>query len=251
MLPFSLLAGCSDDGTISTTPASVIAKGNWQVSAAASTPAPLSAFSGNFSTAPGKISATVHSQSASSCIAPETSFLLTGTEDETRSVALSGPVAGGTMKLTGTLAEDGKSMSDASYSITGGLCGSAAKVQATAQAFQSITGTYAGNFSDPSGQMVAISASLVQSADADENGNFTLTGSANLPNNPCFPTSVPLSATQVTGGTFTFTYSAQGNSVTAAGTFSQDASTLTVTNWSATGTCGTDHGTGLMTRQGS
>lgn len=248
-LPTLLFAGCSDDGSINTAPTTAMAKGNWQISSSAAEAAKLPAMSGEFTTQAGKISGILHTQSANACISPKTSFELAGTADDKNAVTLTGKVAGGTLTVTGTLSADGKSLSDATYSVAGGSCATTAKVQALAQAFQPIAGTYAGTFSDPDGQVVQISAALTQSPQSDVDGNFTLSGTATLPNNPCFPTNVPISDTQVTGGTFTFTYAADGNSVTATGTFSTDATTLNVTNWTSSGTCGADSGTGKLTQQ--
>ncbi len=245
----ALLVGCSDDGTVTTTPTAAMATGNWQISSAAGAAAQLSAISGEFSTQAGKTTGIVHAQAATSCISPKTSFELSGAADAKNDVTLTGSFAGGTLTVNGALAADGKSLTSASYSVSGGACALTAKVQATAQAFQPIAGTYSGTFSDPDGQVATISAALSQSPTSDADGNFTLSGTATLPNNPCFPTSVPISNTQVTGGTFTFTYATADNSVTATGTFSSDASTLAVTSWVASGTCGADHGTGAMAKQ--
>lgn len=246
-----ILAGCSGDGTTTGTPtATPMAKGNWQISSASAAAAPLPAVSGEFATTTqGAIVGTVHSQALTSCISPKTSFQLTGTAGAKNAVSLTGPLAGGTMTLTGTLSDDGKSLTDAAYSVSGGSCALTAKVQATALVFQPITGNYSGTFSDADGQAVTISAALTQSPSSDADGNFTLSGTATLPSNPCFPTSVPTSNTQVTGGTFTFTYATNDNSVTSTGTFSSDASTLTISQWVASGTCGSGKGTGSMAKQ--
>jgi hypothetical protein len=245
------LFGCSDDGTITVNPnATPMAQGNWQVSSSAGAAAKLPVFSGSFAATSGKVSATLHSQAASACVAPDAPFTLTGTESDKNVVTLSGPVAGGTLSLTGTLAEDGRSLGNATYSIKGGSCAFAEPAAATAQNFAPVTGVYAGNFAGKDGQLAQVSANFSQSSTPDANGDFTLAGTATVSNNPCFPTAVPVSATQVTGGMFTFTYSANGNSVTAQGTFAPDASTLAVTGWTSSGTCGADTGVAsTMTRQ--
>ncbi len=248
-LPVSLLFGCSDDGTITSSgSAPVMATGNWQISASAGSAALLPSISGDFRTANGHITATAHAQTASACVSPKASFALAGTVDSKNAVTLTGPVAGGTLTITGTLAADGRSLTEAAYNVVGGTCALSARVTAQAQAFTPINGVYSGTFADPDGQLLNVSATLSQSPSADTSGNFTLSGAATLPSNPCFPTSVPISDTQVTGGTFTFTYATADNSVTATGVFSADASTLTVTNWVSSGTCGADHGTGSLSK---
>lgn len=251
-LPLLFSAGCSDDGTVTTGSSTNLAKGNWQFSSGASAAAKLSSLSGELSTEGNTTSGTLHSQSANACIAPGTAFQVTGTITSENNLILSGPVAGGNITITGTLAPDGKSLSNASYNVTGGSCAFAQTAKATAQAFAAITGNYAGNFADTDGQVAQVTANFAQSTTPDANGNFTLAGTATVSNNPCFPSTVPVSNTQVTGGTFTFTYAANGNSVTAQGTFSSDASTLSVTRWISSGTCGADTGVAsTMTRQGS
>ncbi len=252
--PLLLAIGCSGDGTTTANPAATpMAKGNWQINAAAATSAAkLPVFSGEFTTQAGTITGILHAQAASACVSPTASFELTGSGGENNLVTLSGPVAGGTLTLTGTLAADGKSLTGASYNVVGGACALPAKVQATAQAFSPVTGNYTGNFADTDGQVAQVTANFSQSTTPDANGNFTLAGTATVSNNPCFPTAVPVSNTQVTGGTFTFTYAANGSSVTATGTFASDASTLTVTGWTSSGACGADTGvSSTMTRQGS
>lgn len=253
------LIGCSDAGQTSTLTGVTPAKANWQVApattttatgAAATTTTPLGTLSGAATTQAGNVSLTLHTQKATSCVAPSQSFTLAGQENADSTVSLTGAVAGGTMTLAGTVAPDGKSLTNASYTVAGGSCATA-KIAATAQAFTAVSGTYAGNFSDTDGNVATVSATLSQSPSSDVNGNYTLSGTATVSNNPCFPTTVPVSDTQVTGGTFTFTYTYKGASVTANGTFSQDATTLSVTSWSLTG-CGTDTGVAsTMTKQGS
>ena len=252
-LPLLLSTGCSDDGTITrTTDIAAFASGNWQISANTTAASGLPVLSGEFTLQAGKISGIVHSQSATACVSPGASLMLTGSAGADSAVTLTGPVAGGTLTLTGTLSGDGRSLADASYTVVGGSCAHAAKVQATAQQFLPITGNYTGPFADADGQLAQVTANFNQSSAPDANGNFTLAGSATVSNNPCFPTAVPVSSTQVTGGTFTFTYAANGNSVTANGTFSSDAKTLTVSDWTASGSCGADTGVGsTMVRQGS
>ncbi len=245
-----LLAGCSGGATLTgNSGATPLAKGNWQISSSAAAAAHLPVLSGEFNTQAGAITGTLHSQSANACIAPQTSFTVSGAADAKDAVTLTGPLAGGTLTLTGTLAADGRSLTDASYNVAGGACAFAQPASAIAQNFAPITGNYVGNFADADGQLAQVTANFSQSTTPDANGNFTLAGTATVPSNPCFPTSVPISNTQVTGGTFTFTYAANGSGVTANGTFAADASTLTVNSWTASGACGADTGTqSVMTK---
>ena len=241
--PIFFAFGCSDAGTVTQNLAQpALLTGNWQVSSSSNAASRLPSFSGEFTTQAGKTTAIVHSQAVTSCVAPAISFDLTGSSDQKGNITLTGPVANGTLTLTGVVAADGKSLTNASYNVVGGACAFSQSAQANAQDFQPITGNYTGNFADVDGQVAQVTANFSQSTTPDANGNFTLAGSATVSNNPCFPTTVPVSNTQVTGGTFTFTYSANGSSVTANGIFSSDASTLTVSSWTSSGACGADTG---------
>ena len=119
------------------------------------------------------------------------------------------------------------------------------------QNYSSVTGNYAGTFSDATGPVINVTATLSQSTTGDTNGNFTLSGSGSFGTNPCFVSPVPVVNSQVSGGSFILTYTdnTKGNSVTATGTFSPDGTTLTVTNWSLTGPCGADQGVGTLKKQ--
>lgn len=258
------IASVSASGT--TKPA--IASGNWQFSSSAAAAAPLPAFSGAISavsfggttSAAGRSAAAVstpaitgilHAQGTSSCISPASSFEVSGSADSQGNLSLSGPLAGGTLTITGALASDGKSLTKATYIVTGGTCAFLKAADAAAQAYTPISGNYDGTFTDTEGIVATISAALNQSSDANGDGNYALTGTASLPNNPCFSTStLTLSNTEVTGGNFTFTFAdpVTNATVTANGTFSSDASALTISTWTLTN-CSTDAGTGAMTRQ--
>lgn len=251
LLP-SVLTGCSanNSSASSAAPLPAVATGNWQISSSEAAAANLPAVSGSLTGTSAALTGTLHSQSAKACIAPSTPFAVTGAASAKGMVTLSGPLAGGTITVTGSLAPDGRSLTGATYNVAGGSCGFAKAADATARVYMPISGAYTGTFRDSDGQIATVQATLNQSPDANGDGNYTLSGSA-TPNNACFSATVPLSNTTVTGGNFTFTYTDPNttNSVTALGTFSTDASTLTVTNWTSSGPCGADSGTGIMTRQ--
>lgn len=252
LLP-ALLTGCAANSTATSGTAALhaLALGNWQISAAAAGAVPLPALSGELSGASNAVSGMLHSQSASACVAPASAFEVSGSADKTGLLTLTGPVAGGTLTLTGTLSADGKSLSNASYNVKGGSCAFAKPATATAQSFTPINGTYNGSFTDPDGAVATVSANLTQSPSTTTTGNYTLSGTATLPNNPCFSSSnLTVSNTQVTGGTFSFTFTDPTTtaSVTASGTFSPDATTLTVNPWTLSH-CSTDSGQGSMAKQ--
>jgi hypothetical protein len=247
------LSGCSS--VSSTAPAKnttvALASGNWQISSSASQASQLPSLSGSLATSGNTVTGILHSNS-SSCIASTQAIPVTGSVNSQNTVRLTGSnLNGGTLTVTGTLASDGKSLTNAAYTVSGGSCAFISPASANAQDFSSITGDYAGSFSDPDGRVISLTATLTQTPDSDPNGNFQLSGTGTFPSNPCFSSPVSISNSQVTGGNFTLTYADPntGNSVTLNGSFSQDGSTLTVTNWSLTGFCGPDSGTGLLTRQ--
>lgn len=250
LLPL-LLAGCAAGPTRgpSGSPLPDLVSGNWQISSATPAAVHLAAISGTLSGSSDAISGVLHTQSVSACIKPGSSFEVAGAADKSGNVTLSGPLAGGTLTVTGTLAADGKSLEDASYTVAGGTCALATSAKATAEAYSSLNGTYAGNFSDSAGQVATVQATFSQSS-PNANGDYTISGSATPVNNPCFTGTVPLTNTLVTGNTFTFTYTdpSTSNSVTATGTFSADATSLSVGSWTSAGSCGPDTGTGTMAK---
>jgi hypothetical protein len=248
------LAGCADDGVVYDTPQNPVS-GNWQVSASSGS-VPLPRISGSLTDPTTNLGSTpvkgiFHADATTGCATATDLIAVTGTTDDKGITTLTGPVAGGTLTVTGTLAADGRSLGQASVNVSGGQCAFATPAQASVENFSSVTGSYAGTFSDATGPVMTVTASLTQSPDGDSNGNFTLSGSGSFGTNPCFVSPVPVVNSQVTGGTFTLTYTdnTKGNSVTATGTFSADGTTLTVTNWSLTGPCGADTGVGTLTRQ--
>lgn len=248
------LTGCSGSFADIPNPQSAVSvKGNWQFASSSPAASRLPAFSGALTGTSLAIKGIFHSDSASACVAPNTSFDVSGGADLKNVVILTGGLAGGTLTVTGNLSDDGKSLSNTTYNVTGGTCAFTQAAAASAQAYADITGTYTGNFTTSGGDVIPVVANLTQAADSDGNGNFTLSGSGTFPYNPCFNSPVSVSNAQVTGGSFTMTYSDQttGNQVTGTGTFTPDGTTLTVTGWGSSGPCGTGTGTGTFTKQQS
>lgn len=246
-----LLSGCGQGYLGSSMTTAVLTTGNWQFSSSATGAAKLPALSGEISGSSTTATGIFHSDSATACVAPATAIEVIGSVNPSSVLTLTGALAGGTLTIIGTLAADGKSFTNATYNVSGGTCALSAPVTAQGQNYSSITGNYAGGFSDPGGNVINITASLTQTPASDIDGNFQLSGTGTFPSNPCFNSPVSIANSQVTGGSFTLTYadSNTGNSVTASGTFSTDGTMLTVTNWTLTGNCGPDSGTGLLTKQ--
>lgn len=247
------LAGCADDGVIYDTPQNPVS-GNWQVSASGSVPLPrisgsLTDSTTNLGSSP--LTGIFHADATTGCAKITDLITMSGTTDSKDVTTLTGQVAGGTLTITGTLSADGRSLSNATANVSGGQCAFVTAAQATVQNYNSVSGTYTGTFSDASAPVMNVTATLTQSPTGDTNGDFTLSGTGSFGTNPCFISPVNVVNSAVTGGNFILTYTdnTKGNSVTATGTFSPDGTTLTVTNWSLTGPCGADQGTGTLTKQ--
>ena len=244
------LVGCSVSVLPAPVASAVPVSGNWQIASADASAVRLPVLTGELSGSSGAIRGVMHSRSNGDCIVPTTSVELTGSAGAANAVTLTGALAGGTVKIAGTLAADGRSINGASYTVVGGSCAFAAPAMAVANAYSPVTGTFTGGFSDANGQVISIAATLTQNPASDPSGNFQLSGTATFPNNACFNSPVSIANSQVTGGSFSLTYidSVTTNSVTASGTFSTDGLTLTATNWALSGPCGPDSGTGSLTR---
>lgn len=245
------LAGCADDGVVYDYSQSFVS-GNWQVSATGNG-VTLPKISGSLVGADETFTGVLHADSTTGCATATQPITITGKTDDKGVITLAGPVAGGTLTISGGLSPDGRSLTNATMNVDGGQCAFTSAVQAQVQNYSSVTGNYAGTFSDADGPVMNVTAALTQAPDGDSDGNFTLSGTGNFGANPCFVSPVTVVNSLVTGGNFVINYTdnTTGNSVTATGTFSTDGSTLTVTNWSLTGPCGADQGTGVLTKQSS
>ena len=253
-----MLAGCAGSLTSTpTAPSAIAVSGNWQIASSATAAAALPSLSGTLTGSSTSIHGILHSGSKSACVQPTSSFAVTGAADANNLVTLTGPVAGGTLTVTGTLAADGKSLTNAGYVVTGGTCAfaTAHAANATVQQYADITGTYNGTFYDQDSAttpVLTMTAQLTQSPAGDTNGDFTLTGQVTQYSaSPCFVNPPTVASSQVTGGSFSITYvdSQTTNTVTANGTFTPDGKTLTITQWTLTGPCGPTFGNGTMVKQ--
>lgn len=249
---FPFLLGCS--GALSPQAANLQAitvAGNWQISSPAVNSNRLGGISGELTGSSASMIGIFHTITTGACIAPSDSFAVSGSADANRKVTLSSlAFHGGTLVINGMLSADGSSFSSATVNVIGGTCAFTAVAAAVAQSYSSISGAYAGTFADSDGQVISINANLTQTPVSDSSGNFQLSGNAIFPNNPCFSSPVNISASRVSGGSFDLTYAdtTTSNNVEALGTFSIDGKTLNVTQWKLSGPCGSDTGTGLISR---
>jgi hypothetical protein len=244
----ALLTACSTApmgstaGTITGTPSTAALSGNWQISTDATEAAPLPQLSGSLTGAGSAVSGIFHPATSNACINPQSKIAVSGSLDEHSVLTLSSaPFAGGSvLKLTGTVIS-GNRLQVSTYSVTGGACAFSAganSISATAHLLQPVSGTYAGSFTDSDGATFPITATLTQTTQPDSNGVFHVSGGATFDNNQRVSSPIVADST-VTGNTLSATYTQQGNTIVATGTFDDSATTLTITNWTLDGPCGT------------
>ncbi|HVT99668.1 MAG TPA: hypothetical protein VHE33_19365 [Acidobacteriaceae bacterium] len=189
----------------------------------------------------------------SSCVSPSSDVLLTGSVGlDNKMMLISSPFSGTTLTLQGQVSGDGKGIASARWSFAGGSCASLGAAAVTATNYSAINGTYTGTFVDDSNDSIPVSAVLEQTSQPDQNGQFSLSGTASFPGNSCFVNQPSVTTSTVTGSSLAMTYSDPGSStkLTAIGTFNAQASQLTITNWSISGgPCNGDSGSGSLAVQ--
>ncbi len=259
-----LLSGCSTSATSAATATPQAfngVAGNWQISSATTATSRAVTVAGNLSISGADVSGTLHPISgtcSSSSDIPVAGSINSAGKLTFSSIGMPGAAAA--LSVSGTLSADQRSLSGISFAFTGLPCaqpahtpGAAPRLNpspAIAQQYLPISGTYTGAFTGNDGTNLPVSATLTQTTAADANGMFHLTGNATFTNNPCLNTPVVTDST-VTGSTVSATYTDRqtSNSVSATGTFSNDATSLTISNWTLSGNCGAETGTGLLTKQ--
>lgn len=268
-----LLSGCSG-GTFpdsASTNSYTALSGNWQFSSSATAAARLSSVGGSLMvgsvTADGTaVTGILHPLPAmNQCLDAATSLPLTGSIDAASRLTLAAPVSGGTLTLSGTVAPDRKSLTAASYTITGGACASpdaqsgiAPAITAqdgvppvTAQQYQPVTGTYSGTLTTAEGEHFPLTSTLTQTSQPDADGVYHVEGTASSPGNSCVPATLSATASTIDGGSISTTYTdpLTGATITGTGSASPDAATIIISNWTINSACGQDTGTGTLTRQ--
>ncbi len=243
-----LLAGCGEVNTAVQVGTSL--SGNWTFAPAGSSVVLNLGFTqGAYET----VSA-VARLNGTSCVSPGANILLTGSVagGSNQMVLISSPFSGTTLTLTGQVSGDGKGIAAATWSFSGGNCASLGKADVTATNYSAIDGTYTGNFVDTSGNPIPVLALLEQTSQPDQNGQFSLSGTATFPGNSCFVDQPSVTTSLVTGNSLSMTYTDPGSSaaLTAVGTFNAQATQLTITSWTISGgPCSGDTGTGSLTEQ--
>ena len=253
----AVLSGCGDNGTPKSTANASTVTGNWKFSAAG-TPASASqiaALSGALSGDKDVVTGTLHTaavlgQSSSQlCYSTTSPIAVSGTLGANNTLTLKSQSFGGNvLNLSGTYNSTTRSLSNATFSISGS-CGVAAQPM-VALAYQPISGTYTGTFASVDGYQIPVTAQFTQTTSPDANGTFHLTGSATFPPDGCIASPV-VTDSVVTGDSFSATYTDASThaQVVATGSFNTDATVLTISNYTLTGTGCTDTGHGSLTKQ--
>ena len=244
-LAFVLLAGCGQVNPVLRVGTALA--GNWSFAPASSSVVLNLGFTqGSYET----VSA-VGRLDGSSCVSADTDILLTGSVDGNNNATLiSSPFGGTTLTIKGAVAANGKGMAGATWTFAGGDCASLGTANVTATNYSTIGGTYLGTFMDAGGNPIGVSAFLQQTTQPDQDGQFSISGSATFPANGCFTEQPTVTSSLVTGSSLSMTYTDPGSGavLTATGSFNSAATVLTITNWSITGgTCNGDAGTGSLT----
>lgn len=178
-------------------------------------------------------------------------------------IAVSGTFKNGKLQMSGS--DDGSTivmsgqvnannaLSSGQYSISGG-CTDQGTVSGALQS--PLTGTYVGNLLSET-----VTVTLAQSATADSDGLYHLTGTLTSQGNSCIPSSMTITAVNSAGDTwlagtefvagFTDTNpNDPDGQIDLEGTFDPAASTLTINPVASyLGTCLVQTGTGILTKQ--
>ena len=188
-----------------------------------------------------------------SCVSSATNILLTGSVGgDNQMTLISSPFGGTTLTIQGQVTPDGKGIAGATWTFAGGSCASLGSAKLTATNYSDIAGTYTGTFVDGSGDQLPVSALLDQTTQPDQNGQFSLSGTATFPGNNCFVQQPTMTTSLVTGNSLSMSYTDPGSGavLNASGTFNSAATQLTIASWSISGgSCNGDSGTGLLTEQ--
>ena len=257
-----LLSGCASVTTVSNPAPSALAyaqlAGNWRFTTAnASTP--QLTLGGSLAVNGSAVSGMLHALTPGQCLAPTDTIPVKGAIDPAGALTLSGASPGGTvLHITGTAAADRHSLDNPTLTATGGACAGPGQAiaqdssgGATAQQYQPVSGTYTGTLITAEGESFPLTTTVTQLDQPDASGIYHLQGSAAASTNPCLPPSVTATASTLSGGVLSATYtdSSGATSITATGSASPDGRTLTLSNWSLTSTCGSDTGAGILLQQ--
>ncbi|RXH57367.1 hypothetical protein [Granulicella sibirica] len=197
-LPLSsllLLTGCSSSVSPAPTVAAIAdqsSTGNWQIGAFQATATGLVAktpvFAGILTFDGAEVSGHLRPVALAGmtpCVPSSAVIDVAGTVDAQRRVSFaSANLPGGILSVSGTLAEDGKSLTSASYSVAGGTCGFAQPASGLAISVSPVAlftlpaGSHSGNVTtgDPESPTVPVTATVTTSNASPDGSMYDLTG---------------------------------------------------------------------------
>jgi hypothetical protein len=121
------------------------------------------------------------------------------------------------------------------FSLTGSACGGLTSGDFEATRYSPLSGEYLGALVTTTGASLDLVASVGQSAAADANGQYPITGSATVAPDQCL-SNPTLVNSYVLGKAFTNSYKSNDqSSLTLTGTYTPDATTMNLSSFSFTG----------------
>jgi hypothetical protein len=236
--------GSSSSNTQATSQQLSITSGNWDF--AGSDQGGPFVVGGNLTQTGTNLSGVFHLFN-SPCLALSTDIPMAGTIKASSATVTSAPVA--SQVISATFSGSASSISG-TFSVAGG-CASGSTGAFTGVLVPSLTATWTGSFLSVSGPpAVTATVPLTQSATADADGLFALSGTAALSNSVCF-TSSTISASAVSGRVIALLLNNNDGSQTLfTGSLTAPATAKQITgSYSVTGgSCNGDSGTGTLSR---
>lgn len=247
LLAVLAVIGCGGGGSSNTQPTPqqfTITSGNWDF--AGSDQAGSFIVGGNLTQSGTALTGMFHAFN-SPCYSFTTDIPFNGTAGATSATMTSATVASQVISAT---VNGGGTSGSGTFKVTGG-CADGSTGTFTATLVPSLSGKWTGSFLSVSGPpAVTTSANLAQTAGADADGLFGLSGTATLGNSVCF-TSATIAASWVTGRVVLLLLNnSDGSQTTFAGTVDNPsaAKSMSGTYSISGGSCSGDSGTGTISR---
>jgi len=241
------------DGTVTPPPAVASEIGNWQVQATSTAgTSPFIALAGWIYEPKSTGTAAVTTQSvfqvtpgASNCFVSATTLPSQGTLTG-RALVLNGFAVNGQYSTINATQDETATHFTGTYSVRGG-CASGTAGTVTGTRYDALTGSYRGALAG--GQTFVIATT--QDPYPDGTGYFSLSGSATVIGTGCLTgATLDADSSYVIGSSVSMTLvSASGLRLTLVGSFTPDASSITVTSVQIAGACADSFGAGMLLRQ--
>ncbi len=194
----------------------------------------------------GRITGTLHVEGSSCYLITDDVPIMGNVTLQGQLTLSSSMVKGQILTIMGSASPDGKSVTNATYTITGG-CAAGEHGTVTGIVVQGFSGNYSGTLKSNSGSSVSVSGSLMQAGTPDVHGFYMLSGMLNFAGSSCF-SSAMVQNSDVAGLTMVLQLKANDGStidffgVATDGTTRMVNGAYTVTG----GTCNGDKGQGML-----